>query len=189
MLVGFTVKAQSALVLLETIDPTILIDIKYATANNFTGVALYPAARCYVRRAVGEALAQVQSELRSQGMGLKVFDAYRPLSIQRKLWASIPDERYVAHPDKGSNHNRGAAVDLTLVNEQGVEFEMPSYYDEFSPRAHRNYRECSRQARENRALLEAVMARHGFLPFPTEWWHFDHKDWKRFPLEDMPLIN
>lgn len=167
--------------------PSILLDIRYATADNFTKTVLYPAGRCLLRRSAAEKLSQVQAGLRSAGLGLKVWDCYRPLSIQKKLWALVPDPRYVADPAKGSRHNRGAAVDLTLVDDRGRELEMPTSYDDFSERAHRDFQGASTQAVINRGILEKYMSGKGFFGLPTEWWHFDAEGWKDFPIEDSPL--
>ena len=169
---------------LTNVIPSLQLDIKYATTNNFTHAVLYPnpKARCYTRKAVAERLANVQSELGEQGLGLRVFDAFRPASAQRTMWALVPDERYVANPAKGSRHNRGAAVDLTLVDAQGRELLMPTPFDSFSPKAHRDCVDLPAEALRNRQLLQAVMERHGFIGLPTEWWHFDATNWQTYPL-------
>jgi D-alanyl-D-alanine dipeptidase len=174
-----------ALVDLGRVAPGVRLDVRYATAANFTKQVVYPAARCVLRRAVAERLARVQAALAAEGLGLKVYDCYRPLAVQRRFWALMPDERYVADPKKGSRHNRGAAVDLTLVDARGAEVEMPSAYDEFGPRAHRDYAGGSAAARGNRERLAAAMAREGFVGLPTEWWHFDAPDWRGYPLADV----
>ncbi len=120
------------------------------------------------------------------GFGLKIYDAYRPLSVQRKMWAVFPQEGYVANPAKGSRHNRGAAVDVTLVDlATGKELPMPSVYDEFSERAHRNYSGATAEELRNRELLERVMEKHGFKGLFTEWWHFDDVNSKRYELLDI----
>jgi D-alanyl-D-alanine dipeptidase len=165
---GLTEMNDERLVNIEALIPGIRLDIRYATANNFTKRPLYPVARCYLRQRVAERLAEVQQELQAQGLGLKVFDCYRPLSIQKQLWALLPDERYVIDPRKGSRHNRGAAVDATLVDLKGNEREMPTPYDEFSERAHRDYLLLPANAIRNRDLLERVMTRHGFQGLPME---------------------
>ena len=133
------------------------------------------------------ALSRVQEALEKKGLGLKVFDGYRPLSVQKKMWARFPVEGYVANPAKGSNHNRGAAVDLTLVDSKGEELPMPSAYDEFSERAHRNYMKAPKDTIENRSVLEAAMTAEGFRGITTEWWHFDFKDAKTLPVLDLPF--
>jgi beta-N-acetylhexosaminidase/D-alanyl-D-alanine dipeptidase len=168
--------------------------MRYATANNFTGVAVYPVARCRLRKEVAERLARVQRDLRARGLGLLVWDCYRPISIQKRFFALVPDRRYVAEPIfangvavEGSKHNRGAAVDLTLVDARGERLEMPTEFDDFSERAHRTHRGASTAARANRETLERAMVRGGFVPFPTEWWHFDGPGAQRYELSDEPL--
>ncbi|MFN2433680.1 MAG: M15 family metallopeptidase [Gemmatimonadota bacterium] len=169
------------------VDSTLVLDVRYATPDNFTGTTLYPVARCLLRAPIAERLARVHARLRSEGLRLKLFDCYRPLSIQRKLWALVPDERYVANPEKGSRHNRGAAVDLTLVDDSGAELPMPTEYDDFTPRAHRDYGGGTADQNANRQRLEDAMTAEGFEPLPTEWWHFDAPDWKEHAILDVPL--
>jgi D-alanyl-D-alanine dipeptidase len=180
-------KKNQELVNVHSIDSTIVLDLRYATENNFTHHKLYPVARCLLRREPAESLSAVQKELRTCGLGLKIFDGYRPLSIQKKLWEAVPDDRYVANPAKGSRHNRGAAVDLTLVDSLGNELAMPTPFDNFTERAHCNYKKLPRKILKNRTLLQQVMERHGFWRMETEWWHFDFHDWGRFPILDLPL--
>jgi D-alanyl-D-alanine dipeptidase len=177
----------AALVDVTTIIPRLHLDIRYATAKNFTHQVLYAHARCLLHDAVARRLADVERELATRGLGLVVYDCYRPLAVQKKMWALVPDERYVSDPAKGSRHNRGAAVDLALVDRRGRALPMPSAYDEFSARAHRDYAGGSDEARKNRALLDEIMTRHGFVGLPTEWWHFDAADWQSYPLSDEPL--
>ena len=168
-------------------DFSLLLDIRYATKNNFTHEVVYPEARCVLRKSVAQALSKVQSALKMQGFKLKIFDCYRPLTVQKKFWELVPDERYVANPQKGSRHNRGAAVDLTLVQLDGKEVEMPSSYDDFSPKAHRNYSDVSKLAKKHRELLEKAMMAEGFAGLDTEWWHFDFQGWEKYPIEDVPF--
>ncbi|MFH2204478.1 MAG: M15 family metallopeptidase [Elusimicrobiota bacterium] len=172
---------------ISELDPSIAVDIRYATADNFTRTVLYPVNRCALRRRAAQALVQVQKELRSGGLGLKVWDCYRPLSIQNKLWELVPDPRYVADPKRGSRHNRGAAVDATLVDRSGRELEMPTGYDDFSERAHRDYAAAAPAARKNSEQLARVMEKHGFTGLRTEWWHFDFAGWREYDVEDRPL--
>lgn len=178
---------QSDIVDLLSIDSTIVLDIRYATTNNFTNRVLYPSAKAKLRRVAAESLASVQHELKTLHLGLKVFDGYRPLSIQKKLWEVVPDENFVANPKKGSKHNRGAAVDLTIIDSLGNEIEMPTAYDNFTEKASHEYMDCSNEALKNRALLKDVMMRHGFQPIKTEWWHYDFQGWNQFPIMDEPL--
>jgi D-alanyl-D-alanine dipeptidase len=134
-----------------------------------------------------ESLHVVQTELRRKGLSLKVYDGYRPLSVQKKFWAICPDDRFVADPAKGSRHNRGAAVDLTIVDAKGKELQMPTPFDDFTEKAARSYMQLPKKAIENRALLEDVMTRHGFVAMPSEWWHFDFRGWNRFEILDEPI--
>lgn len=182
------------LVDLAAVDPTIRIDIRYATTGNFTGVAVYPVARCLLRGDAAERLARVQRRLRADGLGLLVWDCYRPFAVQERFWALVPDERYVARPERrdgrpvaGSKHNRGAAVDVTLVDATGAALAMPTGFDDFSERAHRGAPAVPPEARANAERLEAAMVSEGFEPLPTEWWHFDAPGWRTDELLDMPL--
>lgn len=177
----------SALVDLQTLDTSFILDIRYSTKNNFTKTVLYPVAKAKLRRIAAESLVAVQQELRSKGLGLKIFDAYRPLSIQWKLWEVVPDENFVADPRKGSKHNRGAAVDLTIIDSTGKELEMPTGYDDFSEKASHDYTDISAEASKNRALLKDVMTRRGFHPIRSEWWHYDFQGWERFEILDEPF--
>ena len=179
--------APAQLVDAAALVPGLRLDIRYATPGNFTGRTLYPVARCLLRPAVAARLAQAQAAATREGLGLKVFDCYRPLSIQRQLWALVPDERYVADPAKGSRHNRGAAVDLTLVDAAGAELPMPTGFDDFTERAHRDYDDLPAAAIANRARLERLMTAAGFTGLPTEWWHFDAKGWEQYDVLDVPL--
>lgn len=170
-----------------TIVPRLRLDVRYATRANFTHQRLYAHARCLLHEAIARRLADVQRELAARGLGLVAYDCYRPLSVQKEMWALVPDERYVSDPAKGSRHNRGAAVDVGLVDRRGRALPMPSGYDEFSERAHRDFGGGSDAARANRALLDEVMQRHGFVGLPTEWWHFDATEWQTYPISDEPL--
>lgn len=175
------------LVDVTAVDPRIRIDIRYATADNFMKERLYPQARCLLLSEVAESLSRVQSELAQAGLGLKIYDGYRPLSVQKKMWERMPVEGYVANPARGSNHNRGAAVDVTLVDAGGRELPMPSAYDEFTERAHRDYAGGSEEERRNRRILQEAMHQHGFKGLRSEWWHFDYKDAKSYPVLDLPF--
>lgn len=180
--------ADHELIDLARLDPSILLDVRYATADNFMKRQLYPSARVLLRRPAAEALQRVQQELESQGMGLKVFDAYRPYAVTRAMWDAIGDPDYVADPAHGSRHNRGAAVDVTLVDlATGEELAMPTGYDSFEPSAHHGYEALSADAIRNRERLRSVMVAHGFEPLPTEWWHYDFRGWEQFHLLDIPF--
>ena len=175
------------LVDVQKVIPSIQIEIRYATADNFMKEVLYPEARCLLRRETAEKLLKAQERAQKMGYSLKIFDAYRPLAVQKKMWAHTPIEGYVANPAKGSNHNRGAAVDLTLTDKNGHELPMPSSYDEFSERSHRNYMGGTREQRKNRRILERLMKKEGFKGLSTEWWHFDDKEAKKYPVLDLPF--
>ena len=176
---------DARLIDIRTVNPKIALDIRYATTNNFLKKKLYPVARCVLRGAAVKRLSQVQDDLEKKGLGLKVYDCYRPLSVQKQMWQIMPDSRYVANPTQGSRHNRGAAVDITLVDSNGKELEMPTGFDDFTERASRSYSGASAQAKKNRQLLEDAMKKYGFIPLATEWWHFDAPDWDKFAVLDV----
>lgn len=179
---------------LEALSAGFVLDIKYATTDNFMGEILYKEPKAYLREEVALALMEAQKDFLDQGLRIKIWDAYRPFSVQKRMWAHTPDPNFLGQPVeknnkplKGSKHNRGAAVDITLVDEKGVELEMPSYFDEFNEKAHREYQGGSALSRENRQLLEETMLCYGFFPLPTEWWHFDGPDWQSFDLIDFEI--
>lgn len=180
-------KSDLELVDIQKINPRIRLDVRYATTDNFTGKKVYSSPKCFLRRPVAEKLNAVQEVFERYGLGIKVFDAYRPLSVQKIFWEICPNPLYVADPAEGSRHNRGASVDLTLVDGGGCELPMPSDFDDFSEKAHRNRKEHSKEALTNSMLLEKVMVDYGFTPYEFEWWHFDYSDWKDFPIEDIPI--
>lgn len=167
--------------------PNVVLDIRYATENNFTKKVVYPNANCFLERVVAQALAEVQKELKPLGLRLKIWDGYRPLSVQKIFWNIMPDARYVASPEKGSRHNRGCAVDLTLVDSQGNELPMGSEFDDFSERAHRSFTGLTHVEAANRVLLETVMVKYGFASNPWEWWHYDFKGWEKYPIQDVQV--
>jgi len=166
----------------------IAMDIRYATPNNFMKQTLYSVAKAYLRAPAATALADANRELAARGLALKVFDAYRPYAITERMWEPIRNPDFVADPAKGSRHNRGAAVDLTLIDSAGVELPMPTPYDDFTPRARQDFTDLPAEAIENRRILREVMTKHGFEPLPSEWWHFDYRGWEKFELLDIPLI-
>lgn len=177
----------SDLVDVQKLDSTIVIDLRYATADNFLHDTLYSANICLLRAPVAAQLVKVHKALRQQGFGLKVWDAYRPLSVQKKMWQKLPDPRYVADPARGSMHNRGAAVDVTLVDLMGKEVEMPTAFDDFSPRAGSEYPQVSEAATRHRQILQEAMTAFGFRTITSEWWHFYYYDSRDYPLLDVPL--
>lgn len=166
--------------------PGVRIDVRYATGNNFMHQQLYPIAKVFLRAPAARALSDVQSDLAKEGLGLKVFDGYRPYAITERMWEPIKNPDFVADPAKGSRHNRGAAVDLTLVDlTTGAEIEMPTPYDDFTDRARADYANLPANVIANRAKLREAMVRHGFDPLPSEWWHFDFRGWERFELMNV----
>lgn len=166
------------------LDSSILIDMKYATAENFVEEKMYDCSRCFLRPEVAKAVVRVHEQLQEQDLGLKMLDCFRPRPIQWKLWEKVPDPRYVADPRKGSMHNRGAAVDLTLVNAQGEELEMGTPYDFFGPEAQPSYTNLPDSVLANRATLRDAMLSEDFQPITTEWWHFSLGG-KNYALSDM----
>lgn len=183
-----SIKTSYELRSIQEIDPTILVDVRYATKNNFTGRILYNSSKVYLIKEVAESLANVNKYVKTKyGYRIKVFDGYRPLSVQKIMWSIVHDERYVANPQKGSRHNRGCAVDLTLVDSLNNEINMGTSYDDFTEKAHRNYEKLSDEVIRNRKILEEAMIKHGFIPLETEWWHFDFRDWKKYPLLDIKI--
>jgi D-alanyl-D-alanine dipeptidase len=179
--------SRSDIVDLLSLDSTFALDIRYATKNNFTKQVLYPVARAKLRREAADSLVAVNKDLKQMGLRLKIYDAYRPLSIQWKLWHVVPDPDFVADPRKGSRHNRGAAVDVTIIDSLGNELEMPTPYDDFTEKAGSDYMNLPEKAINDRALLRRIMVKHGFLPLKTEWWHFDFRGWEQFDIMDEPL--
>ena len=178
------------LVDVAALDPTIKLDVRYATPDNVFGRRFYSSARVFLQRPAAEALVRAHRRLRGSGFGLLVFDAYRPWSVTRAFWDATPPASriYVADPAKGSKHNRGCAVDLTLYElASGREVEMPGRYDEMSERSHATYAGGPARARELRDLLRDAMEREGFFVYPWEWWHFDYKDWLSYPVLDIPF--
>ena len=177
-------EAAPRLVDIAQANPNIILDIRYATSNNFLHEAVYPAARCFVLETVAMRLDSVQRELETKGLGLKIFDGYRPYSVTCRMWEILPDDRYVANPKRGSRHNRGAAVDVTLTDSLGNELEMPTGFDDFSEKAGQEYMDLPQHVIENRVLLRDIMTKYGFTPIRTEWWHFDLKNYEKYPILD-----
>ncbi len=174
------------LVDLTTVIPDVVLDLRYATANNLTKEVLYPVARCRMRRAVAERLARVAEQLRKRDRRLLIWDCYRPTSVQEALWKRMPDPRYVANPRTGSRHSRGAAIDLGLADKDGAPVVLPTAFDDLSRAAHRTRALASEQGAEARHL-DAAMTAAGFLGLSTEWWHFDAPDSAKYALSNEPL--
>ena len=173
------------LVELKKLDPTIRLDIRYATSNNFLGRPVYQEARAFLQRPAAEALVRANKALRKKGYGLLIFDGYRPWSVTKVFWDATPDDKkiFVADPSQGSKHNRGCAADLTMFDlKTGKPVSMPGEYDEMSDRSHINYTGGTAESRALRDLLRAAMEAEGFAVYEPEWWHYDYKDWKEYPI-------
>ncbi len=163
--------------------PTAYQELVYATDQNFTGQVIYPFYESYLRYGTVKKLMQVSEALEQQGLYLKIWDGFRPTSAQFKLWEILPDDTYVADPRKGfSKHSRGNTVDLTLVDAEGMELEMPTEFDDFSSKANRDYSDCTEIQKENAMLLQTTMEKYGFTGYYGEWWHFS--DVENYPVEE-----
>ena len=178
---------------LKKLIPGLRIDMRYATANNFTKQVLYHHPQAYLRVAPANALKQVQDELNKKGMGLKLYDAFRPFRVTCKIWHLVPDRRYAANPMKGSNHNRGLAVDLTIIDlKTGKELDMGTAFDNFTDTAHHSFTQLTIQVLNNRRLLKGVMRKNGFGIVPDEWWHYqwpNNDDYEVLDLDFDDLVD
>jgi D-alanyl-D-alanine dipeptidase len=168
--------------------PDAVLDLRYATANNFLGRKVYPdGARCLLRPAAEAKLERAARTLREKGFRIRLFDCFRPRSVQWEMWRIFPRPGYVADPRKGSNHNRGVAVDLSLVDLEGREVEMPTEFDTFTRAAHHGYSGASSAARSHREILLQAMEQAGFKRNAMEWWHYDLPNARKYPILDAPL--
>ncbi len=185
------VRENSDIVLVDDYIPDLVVDLRYATAENFTNKKVYEFKDLYLRYGTIVKLMQVQQELRKHGLLLKVWDGFRPVSAQYALWAAYPNPVYVANPNNGySDHSRGNTVDVTLVDVNGYELEMPSRYDDFTSKADREYSDCSADAAENATFLQTVMEKYGFVAYPDEWWHFtDETEYEVEEIIDPAIIS
>ena len=166
--------------------PNIVLDIRYATKNNFMHRPMYKLAKAYARLPVALALKVIQDELNKQGLGLKIYDSYRPYAVTVMFYEMAKDTTFVADPRKGSRHNRGCAIDLTVINlKTGKELNMPTDFDSFSVKAADNYPHLSKEKIANREMLKSVMQAHGFKIYHSEWWHYDYNGWPSFPVMDI----
>lgn len=172
------------LVLVTDFIPGVCVELAYATEQNFTGQTIYEFTECYLRYGTVKKLKLAAEELAEQGLGILIWDGFRPVAAQQKLWDVCPDAAFVSHPVTGYRaHCRGNAVDLTLVDLQtGEELEMPTGFDVFTALADRDYSDCTQTAAENARLLEEVMQKHGFTPYSAEWWHFT--DMTDYPVDE-----
>lgn len=183
------IKADSnnTLINIQKLIPSIQVDLQYATNNNFTRQILYPSyAKAYVRLPVAKALVAVQQQLKKYKLSLKIYDAYRPYTVSKKIWSLVHDERYAANPIKGSGHNRGMAVDVTLVDlTTGIELPMPTNFDNFSDTAHHTFMQLSKMVLSNKELLRTIMEQNGFKSLNTEWWHYTFLTSTNFSTLDL----
>ena len=160
-------------------------DMKYATNENFLNAKVYDCDECYLRRNTAQALVKANKSFIKKGYRIKLFDCYRPLTIQKRMWAIVPNPKYVADPAKGSIHNRGGAVDITLVDKNGKELDMGTAFDHFGPEAAHGFAGVSDQVKKNRALLKKVMKKYGFKSFDSEWWHYNFTGATSFKAADF----
>lgn len=183
--------AEDAFVAVQEYLPDMVVELKYASQDNFTGRKIYGFDTCYLRYGTVKKLMAVQEDLRSRGLSLKIWDGFRPVSAQFALWEVCPDPTYVANPEKGfSSHSRGNTVDITLVKEQGEELEMPTGFDDFSALADRDYSDCTLEAAENAKLLQSLMEANGFTGYYGEWWHFsDTEDYEVEKVFDPGVVS
>jgi len=171
-------------------DPRIKLDIRYATTENFLSTPVYDSPRAFLQRPAAQALLRAHHELMQHGYGLLIFDAYRPWYVTKVFWDATPADKheFVADPSKGSRHNRGCAVDLTLYDlKSGREIEMTGVYDEMSPRSYPTYTGGTDEQRRHRDLLRSAMEKQGFTVYDTEWWHFDYRDWQHYAIGNVPF--
>lgn len=183
-------KLEADLVELTKLSKTIKLDIRYATANNFVGRPVYTEARAFLQRPAAEAVVRVHKQLKKQGLGIVVFDGYRPWAITKLFWEVVAEDKrkFVADPARGSKHNRGCAIDLSIYDlKTGMPIDMPSGFDEFTERASPDYTGGTEKERANRDMLRRLMEAEGFTVNQNEWWHFDYKDWEKYAIYDIPF--
>ena len=176
---------QSDFVRLKDLSPDFVYELKYATPDNFLKQAVYDCGECYLRKSTAEALVKANEAFIQLGYRIKLFDCYRPLSVQKKMWKKLPGTHYVANPAKGSKHNRGAAVDLTLVDAQGKELNMGTPFDFFGKEAHHTYTEHSKEVLENRKLLKETLDKYNFKSIYSEWWHYEYRPEMQSKVENF----
>ena len=176
---------QSDFVRLKDLSADFVYELKYATPDNFLKQAVYDCGECYLRKSTAEALVKANEAFKQLGYRIKLFDCYRPLSVQKKMWKILPGTHYVANPAKGSKHNRGAAVDLTLVDAQGKELNMGTPFDFFGKEAHHTYTEHSKEVLENRKLLKETLDKYNFKSIYSEWWHYEYRPEMQSKVENF----
>ncbi len=181
-------KREADLIELVKLDKTIKLDVRYARADNFVGRAVYTEARAFLQKPAAEAVVRVHKKMKKLGLGLMIFDGYRPWSVTKLFWEVTPEDKrkYVANPTTGSRHNRGCAVDLSIYDlKTGKLLDMPSDFDEFTERASPDYQGASKTQTKNRELLRKSMEAEGFIVNKNEWWHFDYRDWQDYAIYDI----
>ncbi|PWS27863.1 D-alanyl-D-alanine dipeptidase [Pedobacter yonginense] len=179
---------NNELVEIKKAIPSIKLDIRYATTNNFMKQVMYKQARAFARKPVVESLKKIQAELKKKGYGLKIFDGYRPYAVTIAFHNKASDKNFVANPAKGSKHNRGCAIDLTIINlKTGKDVVMATPYDSFSDAAAAHYMPVSIEVKKNRDFLIASMQKYNFTVLDNEWWHFDYNGWENYALMDIPF--
>ena len=176
---------QSDFVRLKDLSADFVYELKYATPDNFLKQAVYDCGECYLRKSTAEALVKANEAFKQLGYRIKLFDCYRPLSVQKKMWKILPGTHYVANPAKGSKHNRGAAVDLTLVDAQGKELNMGTPFDFFGKEAHHTYTEHPKEVLENRKLLKETLNKYNFKSIYSEWWHYEYRPEMQSKVENF----
>ncbi|MBC6110095.1 M15 family metallopeptidase [Pedobacter fastidiosus] len=187
-LASIKINPNNELVEIKKAIPSIKLDIRYATTNNFMKQVMYQQARAFARKPVVESLKKIQAELKKKGYGLKIFDGYRPYAVTVAFYQKASDKNFVANPAKGSKHNRGCAVDLTIIDlKTGKDLVMATPYDSFSAAAAANYMPVSSAVKKNRDFLIASMQKYNFTVLDNEWWHFDFNGWQYYALMDIPF--
>ena len=187
---GILADSSKVMVELKSLIPNLVYELRYAGTDNFMKQRMYPAntRHTFLRKRAAMALAAVQQKLNAQGYGLKIWDAYRPYSVTERFWEMVKDERYVANPAKGSGHNRGIAVDLTIIElATGNELDMGTGFDNFSDTAHHTYTQLAPRVLQARTLLKETMEQNGFIAFPSEWWHYSLPNPTNYELLDLPF--
>lgn len=179
---------DTSFIAIKTLTSDFIYDLRYATENNFTKQKIYDCAECYVRGEVAAALIKANQDFMKLGYKIKFYDCYRPLDIQKKMWSIYPDAKYVANPNKGgSMHNKGGAVDITLVDSLGTELPMGTAFDHFGVEAHHSYTKLPKTVIKNRQLLKKTMEKNGFRSISSEWWHYDFQAAKKYPNSNFPV--
>ena len=180
-----TTAQQTDFVLLKSLSSDFVFDMKYATPDNFLKQAVYECGECYLRKKTAEALVKANEEFKTLGYRIKLFDCYRPLEVQKKMWKILPGTHYVAHPATGSKHNRGAAVDLTLVDKDGNELDMGTPFDFFGEKAHHTCTTLPKKVLENRKLLKDILNKYNFKSIYSEWWHYEYRPEMQSKVENF----